>query len=226
MEESLSLSLSEILYNITKLNILESCDFEDIESCGVGGKLWKSALTLCSFLDSQNLEKFANFENKTILDIGAGPGACGLFAAKKFKTKKVYITDYDPGVVQLINKNLHANQLHLQEGIDKIEIAQLDWNCREQLDTYKDNIDIIIGSDLIYSKCMIDSFIYALDYLANSETVIIIALSKRGYEGSDYDLFMEKLNLGKVWSVEIVPEEYIEQKFYNIFILVLKKNKI
>ena len=50
------------------------------------------------FLDS--------FTGKTVLELGAGPGLCGLIAANKAKT--VVLTDYMELVMDLIDKNMSS----------------------------------------------------------------------------------------------------------------------
>ena len=44
------------------------------------------------------------FKDKTILELGAGPGLCGLIAATTAKT--VVLTDYMDLVMDLIDKNI------------------------------------------------------------------------------------------------------------------------
>ena len=44
------------------------------------------------------------FEGKTVLELGAGPGLCGMLAANRAKT--VVLTDYMEIVMDLIDKNI------------------------------------------------------------------------------------------------------------------------
>ena len=52
-------------------------------------------------------EGFVNhFKGKTVLELGSGPGLCGLIAATT--AKKVVLTDYQELVMDLIDKNIQS----------------------------------------------------------------------------------------------------------------------
>ena len=215
------MSLKERIFNITSLMVNESHEFDDIESVGVGGRLWRPAVLLSSFLKSQCLDQYVSIENKNVLEIGAGPGAGGLVSAL-LPTSKVYITDRDPGVLQLITKNIEANKDKIP--IEKVEVAPLDWTNSEHLSNFKGKVDVIIGSDILYSLSMVDGLVNALEFLSHKESVIIFAMAIRGVRGGEYDHFIKKLTENGNWSLEIVPEELVDVKFYNLFIVILKRN--
>lgn len=209
------------IFTCSSILINESNEYDDIETCGVGGRIWNSSVILASFLKNKNIDNYLKLENKTILEIGAGAGICGLVCATNEKIKKVIISDRDPGCLKLISKNLELNFRKVIS--EKIEITSLDWSNLEELKKFKDSFDVLIGSDLIYSLSMIDSLLIALDFLCGKETDVVLALADRGGEGSDYDYFMKKLMGSGNWKVEIVPDEVLEEKSYKIFILCLKK---
>jgi predicted nicotinamide N-methyase len=181
------LSLRDRIYNKTSILINESSDYDDINSCGVGGRIWKSSVVLASFLVSDSLKKFIQFENKNILEIGSGAGVCGLVFAS-LNVKKVYLTDRDQGVIELLHKNLQLNSEKINK--EKVEIGTLDWNNETELMKFKDSgIDVIIGSDLLYSLSMVDGLVKALNYMSNKDTVVLFALANRGDIGGEYDVF-------------------------------------
>ena len=209
------------IFTCSSILINESSEYDDIVTCGVGGRIWNSSVILASFLKNKNIENYLQLENKTILEIGAGAGICGLVCATNEKVKKVIISDRDPGCLKLIEKNL---ELNFRKVIyEKIEIAPLDWSNLDELTKFKDSFDVLIGSDIIYSLSMIDGLLMGLDFLCGKETDVVLALADRGGEGSDYDYFMKKLVSSGKWKVDIVPDEFLDEKSYKIFILCLKK---
>ena len=81
------------------------------------------------------VEEFLNeLKGKNVLELGAGPGQCGLIAATQAKT--VVLTDYMDLVMDLIDKNLHCNV----NPECKMYAARLDWEKMIEQEFY-DNLE-------------------------------------------------------------------------------------
>jgi len=91
--------------------------------------LWPSAECLC-----EALGKYVQ-PNTKVLELGAGTGLVGLYAAK-FYSAQVTITDGNPEAVSLIEDNIKLNGVNA-------EAAQLVWG--EGQTTY----DLVLGSDVM-----------------------------------------------------------------------------
>jgi predicted nicotinamide N-methyase len=217
MEENSQEAFKKIIYDCSSIVIKDSCDFE-ISLCGIGGRIWKSAVLLSTFLRSENLKKYINFENKIILEIGAGSGVCGLVSAT-LNPKKVYLSDRDKGCLEVLQKNVDLNKANIQN-LSDIEVIDFDWSNMEDYAKIKENIDIVIGSDVLYCSSMIECLINTVRKFCNNNTLIIFALPQRG---DLCDLFLESLNKTCEWKIELVPDDLLVQKFYKHAIIFINK---
>jgi predicted nicotinamide N-methyase len=224
-------TLQEKIHSITNILINESDEYEEIEKCGVGGKIWKSSFVLSSFLKSKNLQEFINIENKRILEIGAGAGICGLVCST-LNVKKIIITDRDPGCLQLIEKNIESNTVKINKNL--IEVKSFDWTNHNQINEFKDKYDIIIGSDLLYSPFMIEPFVKALNaFILDHENIeILLSLPQRGGDDSEYSNFLRLIKGIELFEIKILPNFFVNENknekenydlFENVFTLIIKK---
>lgn len=81
--------------------------------------------------------------NQTVLELGSGTGAVGLYCARCLHAKRVVLTDLVPNMA-LLERNRALNQL-----ASTVEIEPLDWTDRHgvaRLQQY--DYDWIFGSDL------------------------------------------------------------------------------
>lgn len=110
-----------------------------------GSDLWDSALVLAyglsGILDTTSLE------SKTILELGSGTGAVGLYCANCLGAKRSVLTDL-PDNLELIQRNRNENGLEE----DAVEIVALDWTDKQLpskiTECYPTGFDLILGSDL------------------------------------------------------------------------------
>lgn len=104
-----------------------------------GAWLWDSALILAQFMSTH-----FDFQNKSVLELGAGAGLPGLTAARLGATR-VVLTDVKPLLPGLIN-NVEANGLG-----DRVEVRELVWGSDDlsQLSEL-DEFDMVIMSDVFY----------------------------------------------------------------------------
>jgi len=224
MDLNLRSHFKELIFKYSSIDIKDSDDVDDeIPSCGVGGKIWKSAVVLSSFLRSKNFEQFVSFESKIIVEIGAGCGVCGLVAAT-LNPRKVYITDRNLGCLKLSQINVDSNVNKFNPNTE-IEVVKFDWSESESSEDYsniKEDVDIIIGSDVLYSLSMVDSLLYSIEKLCQlkKNSLIILALAERGEE---FNVFVSKLNTSGIWRVEFIPESMLEEKFYKHFVVLINK---
>ncbi len=96
-------------------------------------KVWRTALLASYFV--QKLEP----AGRTMLEIGAGVGVCGLFAAAR--GFQVTITDMHPDAVLFSRIAVLRNDL-----ADRVRVRRLDFT-RDRLD---ERFDIILGSEVLY----------------------------------------------------------------------------
>jgi hypothetical protein len=116
-----------------------------------GSDLWDSALVLSHCLVRPgvvlpNDEVNPSFYGKTVLELGSGTGAVGLFCAKCLDAKHVVLTDLKDNL-DLLQKNRTENGLDEEQ----VTICPLDWtNPSLPPEVYFDQNgpDIIVGSDL------------------------------------------------------------------------------
>jgi predicted nicotinamide N-methyase len=161
---------------------------------GYAGEIWKCARVLSDFICSDKIKKL--FKNKTVLEIGSGTGYCGLTAAL-LGTRSVYLTDREENL-EIIEKNYNYNR----DRLSSIIITPLNWNNIVDYKNIRENIDIIIASDIIYHGVNSTNIIKTFDYFSNMTTDIILAYNIR----LDVDFF-DKLSESNKWSIKRFPDD-------------------
>eukprot|EP00960_Hanusia_phi_P038743 753572-Hanusia_phi.AAC.14 len=117
------------------------------------------------------------FKGAAVLELGAGVGILGMVLAK-LGARSVYISDYDDVVLEVIRANIKLNGL---EGTC-LE-CKLDWSLPENFDglTESSRIDVIVGSDLLYSSHMAKLLYSAIRRLLDTipDAVFVMSHKKR-----------------------------------------------
>lgn len=128
-----------------------------------GQVIWQAADIMSAWFIEDKDTILASFKDKRVLELGAGPGLCGLVAATE--ASSVIFTDHMDLVMDLIDKNMVDCNPRPQEC--KMYASCLDWEKIDQ-ENYLENLDytnaeqqiegkfselqydIIIGSDVVY----------------------------------------------------------------------------
>jgi hypothetical protein len=74
---------------------------------GTGGRVWECAPTLCTILAAS---PDADFQNRLVVELGAGTGAVGLWVAKRWQSCCVILTDVEEAL-PLLRHNVASNGL-------------------------------------------------------------------------------------------------------------------
>lgn len=116
-----------------------------------GHCVWVGAfLLICSI--KKLYEKY-EFENKTLIEFGAGTGIAGLsiFLAKH-RPSEICFTDYDPAALEICERNCKLNDLKE----DSYSTRQISWG--EEIDGGSRTYDIALATDVssfVYLPCHI-----------------------------------------------------------------------
>ncbi|CAF1269654.1 unnamed protein product [Adineta ricciae] len=111
----------------------------NIAQCGY--QLWNGCLLLCDYLlTNSNL-----FQNRIVLELGAGVGLCTILASRF--VAKVISTDYDSDILEMIRENVRLNEDICRR--ERIQIEKLNWK-QYDCDAIDNEIEIIIAADGIY----------------------------------------------------------------------------
>eukprot|EP00928_Gymnodinium_smaydae_P028416 TRINITY_DN21678_c1_g1_i1.p1 TRINITY_DN21678_c1_g1~~TRINITY_DN21678_c1_g1_i1.p1 ORF type:complete len:272 (-),score=50.51 TRINITY_DN21678_c1_g1_i1:273-1034(-) len=114
----------------------------------LGGKVWKSAPEMCLWIR----ENAVDFAEASVLELGSGTGACGLFCAGCGAARVVCTEGSEdaPQLLDLIESSIRRNcATWLPE--DVVEAQRLDWGCDPKL-LPDGPFDWIIASDCIYGS--------------------------------------------------------------------------
>ncbi|WP_456434199.1 class I SAM-dependent methyltransferase [Thermosulfuriphilus sp.] len=97
-------------------------------------KIWEGAVVLADFLASIEASP-----PKRILEIGAGLGVAGLFAAAS--GHQVTITDGEEEPLDFVRVTAAVNNL-------EVEVARMDWSSPQDMGQF----DLIVGAEVVYSS--------------------------------------------------------------------------
>jgi predicted nicotinamide N-methyase len=184
--------------------------------------LWPSEEILTVFI----LLNKQLFENKKILELGAGfSGLSGLVLSKYITTKHLLLTDGNTRCVQSLLENIKHNKLNE----DAISARFLLWNrfnpYEDVVDNEDNQYDIILLSDCLFFKNYHDDLIHTIkSFLRRTSGVCIIVTPSRG---KSMDVFLEKAKV--VFNVYIGTNElkFIEltkTENYEPYYIELRKN--
>lgn len=140
------LASSLLLLSVSLLPPLPSGERLEITTAiaaGVGGRVWESASVLCDHLASAE-----NLKGKSIIELGAGTGAVGLFA-RGLGASRCLLTDGHDQMVDLIERNIERNGAILPSTSTAVQACELQWGA-QQVQTIDEAFDVILGADLTY----------------------------------------------------------------------------
>jgi predicted nicotinamide N-methyase len=119
-----------------------------------GQYLWPAAAAMGQYL----VDNWVTLQSSSILELGAGVGLAGLVASKLKGTKKVVLTDYDHGSLQLLNENTELNKT-ATDTCD-ITVEFLEWGKSlnsSSSNTIKEDCSISSIEDQSNSKTIVPS---------------------------------------------------------------------
>lgn len=124
-------------------------------------KIWRTALLVAYFV--QKLPA----EGRTLLEIGAGVGVCGLFAAAR--GFHVTITDAHPDAVLFARIAALKNNL-----ADRVVTRRLDFTK----DRFEERFDLILGSEILYKDDLARPLVKFLGAHLRNDPAAEIVLAK------------------------------------------------
>ena len=203
--------------NITLFNrnlVLEQ-DWKDDgkggSNLGFGASIYPSAILLASYFEkNQQIMK-----NKTVLELGAGVGLCGI-AAYLAGAKKVCITDGDDELLKLIKKNVKSNINSYDVHTSRLLWGDMNDHAiiqRDVLSTSLNNkFDVIFGSDIVACPYVdaLNSLIETLEYYFNENPKLLIYISYKRRNESENNYFWNIIQETKGWKTEDVNIDMFE----------------
>lgn len=158
--------------------------FRDIQNFPFWSRLWEAAIVLANFMVSQPPKP-----GQTLLELGAGLGAPGLFAAAK--GYRVTMSDYEPHILDFMKVSASANKL------SGITFQKLDWLAPPPLPQY----DTIIGAEILFhEKFFAPLLSIFLRFLAPDGVIFLAHDQRRKSLGSFLSLAEETFDIGVVTS--------------------------
>jgi predicted nicotinamide N-methyase len=142
---------------------------------GIGGDRWPAAETFCDcILDSNYCAFFTSlFNNKRVVELGAGNGMAGLLVGKTFpNVAEVVVTDAQDHL-GLMERNIAMNSTTVRN----VTCQVLDWLQPQAAELGK--FDIVLALECIYRENLYGPLIDSLDCVCHDDTVIFLGLTRQ-----------------------------------------------
>ncbi len=140
--ETVPLKIGDKVLKTLQIQDYEEYLVELLEAKGVGikdlpywAKIWEASFVLAYFLGKQPVK-----EGRRILEIGAGVGIVGIYAA--LCGHRVTVTDINADALLFAKANALLN------GVSADIVQRLDWNDSNLSASY----DVIVGSEVVYDR--------------------------------------------------------------------------
>lgn len=154
---------------------------QNYEIADHGYTLWDSSLVLCSAIEHKVIPA-DYFNNKRILEIGAGCALPSLLITATMEPSHVYVTDINSNLIKLSKSNFKRNiDLNGDKLITKVEFMVLDVTDASTF-TNLIQMDLIVFSDLLYKKELYPKLVECLIFLTLPNTKVLFSYEKRDFE--------------------------------------------
>lgn len=110
-----------------------------------GCRLWSSSYALVEHLSCHS----HLVRDKSVIELGAGVGACGL-ACASLGAESVTITDRDDATLALAHANALRNGWFDGTRACEVSVRRLDWGDATTYDARADGYDLVIAADVVY----------------------------------------------------------------------------
>ena len=138
-----------------------------------GQYLWPAAQAAGNYL----IEHWNDIGSDSVLELGAGCGLAGIVASKLKGVERVVWTDYDHGSLQLLEENSQENCTC------KSFVHFLEWGKSIDAEVRSDNeypdggFRLVVGTDLIYCKEVIEPLFHTVNDVMHKEGVFVLVSS-------------------------------------------------
>lgn len=149
------------------INQMTNEQFEEDERFPYFFAVWDSGILLAENIISTS----PNLSGKTILELGAGTGVCGIALAVN-ENCRVIFTDYEEYSCRLCHHNCEINNLH------NFDVVTADWR---NFPIIKENIDIVVCSDVLYEKKQVVPLFNVLNKFLQNKIPVYLADPGRAY---------------------------------------------
>ena len=134
----------------------------------IGSVVWGSSLDLCAALARDP----AIVRGKTVLELGAGVGLCGI-AAAALGAQRVVLTDREP-LLKLLRESVGANE---PDTAARCEVAALEWG--EVGARSAPAVDLVIAADVVYRRETLPDLAATFSVLCGRGAVGMLAYQPR-----------------------------------------------
>lgn len=180
--------------------------YTDNKSNAYWAKVWPASIALCHFIQQNP----AYINSKNILELAAGLGLPGLFAAKA--ASHVTISDIEPLAAGYVLAS--AQYLHLSN----VTATTLNWTDAVQMSLP----DVLLLSDVNYEPAVFETLQQVLEHFLNSGVTVIISTPQRLVAKQ----FMEGLLLYSVLQQHFSIELNGTATDVSVFVLSLHRDNI
>ena len=178
------------------------------DTTGLG--IWSASLVMSRWMAQKSL--LGRFDNKSVLELGAGCGIPGLSVALYSDAKSVYVTDFNPATVQNLKYNVDINakrsatQSNAGEWLERVNALSIDWDNESTWP--EDKMDFIIGSDLIYQKSIVPLLKKVVAGLLRPDGRFLYTCPSDGRDGLVEFIDTMKKEGFRCLSEEVAPDQY------------------
>jgi predicted nicotinamide N-methyase len=161
-----------ILAECNRADKVGSSAVNDVDTTGLAA--WGLANTLSAYV----AEHRALVAGKQVLELGCGRGMCGLVAAQ-CGAVRVVLSDYEPAVLALAQKNVAANAaVHAATGVQPT-VEQLVWSRTPAECRSCGLFDLLLGSELLYHETDIPALIASTEHHLAKDGVSVMVYHAR-----------------------------------------------
>ena len=178
------------------------------DTTGLG--IWSASLVMARWMAQKS--QLGRFDNKSVLELGAGCGVPGLAVALYSNAKSVYVTDLNPSTIRNLQYNIEINSNRsvtastAGEWLERVHASSIDWD--NDMTWPEEKMDYVIGSDLIYQQSIVPLLKKVVRGILKPEGRFLYTCPSDGRDGLFEFIDTMKKQGFRCLSEEVAPDEY------------------